>query len=146
MSDGGQRPRDYMVEVELASKTTKTPRHATLHAPKRVRLRVLSGLPPGGREECRDGPRPCPYVHCKHHLWLVLATDRLGHRLMRPAVSTVEPHSLTTCALDVAERERTARQIGELLGITERRVQQIVKAALDKLRANGVELRSVLEE
>ena len=25
---------------------------------------------PQTRAECVDGPRPCPYVSCKHHLYL----------------------------------------------------------------------------
>src|SRR5262245_7942442 len=25
---------------------------------------------PRNRSECRDGPRPCPWVACKHHLYL----------------------------------------------------------------------------
>lgn len=76
---------------------------------------------------------------------MVLGYDRQGHRLMKHATSTVEPHSPTTCSLDVSEQERTAREIGELMGITQRRVQQIVKGALAKLRANGVEVRTILE-
>ncbi len=27
------------------------------------------GLPPGGRAECRNGPRPCVYVRCGWHMW-----------------------------------------------------------------------------
>lgn len=58
----------------------------------RVHLRVIAepvdwmpkaGLPAGGRDECRTGERPCPYVRCKWHLWLVLSEDRPG-RPWRP--------------------------------------------------------------
>jgi hypothetical protein len=89
------------------------------------RLRVLNargelfepkpGLPPGGRDECKSGERPCPYVRCKYHLWLVEGRDRPGRRYaegvgQRPQ-TTLEPRWLEwptppCCALDVGDAVR----------------------------------------
>lgn len=134
-----------VLQPPVTTPPRKPRRSEALRVLKVTSFRARKGLPEGGRDACRDGPRPCPFVRCKFHLWMVLGYDRQGHRLMREATSTVEPHSATTCSLDVSEQERTAREIGEVMGITQRRVQQIVKAALEKLRAKGVEVRTIME-
>jgi hypothetical protein len=43
------------------------------------------GLPKGGRAECRTGPRFCPWVRCKWHLF----RDDAEHRAGRPGLSSV---------------------------------------------------------
>jgi hypothetical protein len=50
--------------------------------------------------------------------------------------------SLTSCALDVAERghQLTFGQLGELLGVTDERARVIARRAIAKLRAAGVDL------
>lgn len=95
----------------------------------------LPGVP-ASREHCRDAPRPCPFVRCEHHLWLVEGRDRRGRR---PAGGELGPElrapTMTSCALDVADRgERTIEDIAASLGVTPRRVQQIMRGALAKLR------------
>lgn len=99
----------------------------------------LPGVP-ASREECRNAPRPCPFVRCEHHLWLVEGRDRRGRR---PAGGELEPAlqapTRTTCALDVSEteEERSAEEVAELLGLSPRRVQQILRGAIAKLRSRG---------
>jgi len=110
------------------------------------------GLPAGGRDECRNGERPCPYVRCKFHLWREDPQPRAGRlrpgQTERPTtgVTTIEPRWLEyptppCCALDIAEmRERL--HPGELLGYgaiayainrSEDRPPRILKGALVKL-------------
>lgn len=55
-----------------ARKTHAWRRHARQPLPL---FEPREGLPEGGREECRNGERPCPYVRCEHHLWMRRADD-----------------------------------------------------------------------
>jgi hypothetical protein len=134
VSDGGNTPRRDVIDdvphvVAAKSRVRRSHRLAVL--PQEPR----EGLPPGGREECRTGPRPCPYVRCKHHLWMRVGEERQGSGNTSVG-STVEPVTWTTCALDVAESgPRSTREIAEWLGVSMRRVQQLIKAGIAKLAA-----------
>lgn len=78
---------------------------------------------PTTRAECIDGPRPCPHVTCRYHIW---PDAKKGTRLeaMRE-----------TCALDVADRGGvTLPELGEILGVTKARALQLEKAALAKVK------------
>jgi len=93
--------------------------------------RPRPGLPAGGRDECRNGPRPCEYIWCIHHLWLRVGADRNGRRRGESVPATVmEMHKLTTCALDVAERSMSTAQLAELFGVSRRAIQLTIKRAL----------------
>lgn len=107
---------------------------------------------PATRSECEDGPRPCPFTACRHHLW---AEDERPGRPWdgkRPP-PVVRQHSSETCALDVAHQQerRDSRGllprdvVGEHLGVTGERARQIEEAALEKLRSHGIDLERVLE-
>lgn len=89
---------------------------------------------PQTRGECADGPRPCPWVGCKHHLYLDVNEETGGIKLNFP---DLEPHEMTeTCSLDVAERDGvTLEQVGEILNLTRERIRQIEVRGLVKLRA-----------
>jgi hypothetical protein len=112
---------------------------------------VRKGLPPGGRAECRNGPRPCSFVHCKWHLWMIAGEDRRGYR-PRPGEhpsSTLEPRWLDdplppSCALDIAEsvkpgEELTYERLGEIFGLHPDVIGRIVRRALAKGRAGEPE-------
>jgi hypothetical protein len=78
---------------------------------------------PTTRGDCVDGPRPCPYVGCKHHLYLdVLKSGNLSYNF-----PDKEPHELEhSCALDVAEGgKRSTRNVGKILNISHGAVQLI---------------------
>ena len=89
---------------------------------------------PRVRGDCVDGPRPCPYVGCRYHLF----TDTLkggslrlqGNGTLKDLVAMSQ-----TCALDVAdEGSSTLDAIGLLMTVHRERIRQIEKAALRKLR------------
>ncbi len=92
---------------------------------------------PSTRADCIDAPRPCPYVGCRHHLYL-----DVGHRgSIKFNFPDLEPWELTwTCALDIADAgERPAFEtVGRLLNITRARAQQIeFDARCNVARANA---------
>ncbi|MFO0610206.1 MAG: hypothetical protein U0324_44005 [Polyangiales bacterium] len=116
---------------------------------ERVTRRELAELraadPPGDerfvmrpvtREECREGgingERPCPWVSCKHHLYLDVNERTGAVTLNRPGVEVWDLEE--TCALDVAERgEATHDEIASLLGITRGGAWMLERTALRKL-------------
>jgi hypothetical protein len=56
---------------------------------------------PRTRAECVDGARPCPFVGCRHHLFL----DVDDHGAIRLNFPDIAPDELgESCSLDIAER------------------------------------------
>jgi hypothetical protein len=87
---------------------------------------------PQKRSDCADGPRPCPYVSCKHHLYVDVHPVRGSIKLNFPDLEVQE--MVETCSLDVAERGGlTFEDVAELMNITWHRVQQIQQHALDQV-------------
>lgn len=106
---------------------------------------------PGGCNEAR----PCPFVSCRHHLYL--SVKETGSITLHHGPN-VEPWELAeTCALDVAERGRpnpdhgispdlghaTLEEVGAFVGITRERVRQIVEGGLAKIM-EGVDTATAL--
>lgn len=92
---------------------------------------------PRTRAECPEGP--CPWVSCKHHLYLDVSPVTGAIKINFP---NKEPGDLVdTCALAVAERGNgngvTLEEVGDLLNITRERVRQLESRALVKLRRNA---------
>lgn len=90
---------------------------------------------PRTRGECIDGPRPCPWVSCRYHLY-VDAQPSGTLKLNFPGVS---PDALDrlhdSCALDVADRgHSTLEVVAVALNLTRERVRQVEVSALRKLR------------
>ena len=87
------------------------------------------GAPPRTRGEC-PASGPCPWVLCRHHLYLDLEGGSL-----KLTWAGAELHELPeTCALDVAARGgATLEDIGACLGVTRERVRQIEEEAAQKV-------------
>ena len=85
------------------------------------------------RGECVDGPRPCPWVGCRHNLFLDVNDDG-GIRFRDP---TVEPDVVAeSCSLDVADRGGLGRrELSELLRLTPEWTRQLLSDGLEKLRS-----------
>lgn len=87
---------------------------------------------PRTRAECVSGPRPCPFVSCRHHLYLDV-TPAGSLKFNHPAKEVDELEE--TCALDVADRGGTSLQeIADLLNITRQGAQLIENVALRHAR------------
>lgn len=93
----------------------------------------LGHLRPKNRADCRTSDRPCPFVSCKHHLYLDVNPRTGSIKLNFPDLEVWE---LTeTCALDVAERGgMTLEEVGELMNLTRERIRQVEAVGLEKLR------------
>lgn len=98
---------------------------------------------PTNRTECRDGPRPCPWVGCRHHLYLDVSS-RGGIRMAFP---DREPHELTeSCSIDIADRgSATLEEVGAATNVTRERVRQIEDKIKKKLAIEAPHLREFLE-
>lgn len=102
-------------------------------------LRGFSYDRPVDRVQCVDGPRPCPYVSCKHHLYLDVNPDTGSIKLNFPELEVWEME--VSCALDVAERGGiTLEEVGDILNLTRERIRQVEVKGLQKLRETGTEI------
>lgn len=79
---------------------------------------------PQTRGECRGESRPCPWVACKHHLYLDINPGTGSIKLNFP---DLEPWELQqTCSLDVADRGGiTLEEVGTVTNLTRERIRQI---------------------
>ena len=88
---------------------------------------------PTNRSQCATGTRPCPYVACKHHLYLDVNPDTGSIKLNFPDIPVWEMEN--TCALDVADKGGvTLEEVGEILNLTRERIRQVEVMGLEKLR------------
>ena len=137
-SDGGTTP-----EVSKVRKHHKRSRSKTI-APRRLtkeELREAALLPvideadrPQSRADCAGGQRPCPWVSCKHHLFLDVNPETGSIKLNFPDKELTEMRE--TCALDVVDRGGiTLEEVGAILNLTRERIRQVEVRGLLKLRA-----------
>ncbi len=89
---------------------------------------------PAARAECAEGPRPCPYVSCKHHLFIDVSPRTGAIKLNFPDLEVWELGE--SCALDVADRGGTTLEdVGAIMNLTRERIRQVEVKALAKLEA-----------
>ena len=95
---------------------------------------------PTVRSECAEGMRPCPFVACKHHLYLDINPRTGSIKINFP---DLEPWELQhTCALDVADNGGlTLEEIGLITNLTRERVRQVEVRGLLTLRTRSNALR-----
>jgi len=87
---------------------------------------------PATRADCEDGPRPCPFVSCAHHLYLDVTTNG-SLKLNFPHLEVWEMSE--TCVLDVAARGGiTLEEVGIIFNLTRERIRQIEVSGLGHLR------------
>lgn len=89
---------------------------------------------PVTRSECAAGERPCPFVSCKHHLYLDVSARTGAIKLNFPDLEVWE--MVETCALDVADRGGTTlEEVGAIMNLTRERIRQVEVKGLAKLEA-----------
>jgi hypothetical protein len=89
---------------------------------------------PETRADCKDGERPCPFVSCKHHLYLDVSARTGAIKLNFPDLEVWE--MTETCALDIADRGgATLEEVGAIMNLTRERIRQVEVKGLAKLQA-----------
>lgn len=85
-----------------------------------------------GFEAALNTCRPCPWVSCRHNLYLEV-NQTTG--TMKKNFPDREPWELEeTCALDVAERGgMTLKEVGDILNLTRERIRQLELKAMEEL-------------
>lgn len=103
------------------------------------------------RSDCKDGPRPCTQVSCKHHTLVEIGSQRslkaVGLNRLRRGASAAEVEEWTeqaaeilvnmteTCTLDVADKGGVSGEyIGDVFQISREAVRLCTNNALTKLR------------
>jgi hypothetical protein len=102
---------------------------------------------PRVRSECADGPRPCPFVSCKYHLYIDVSARTGAIKLNFPDLEVWELGE--SCALDVADRGGTTLEdVGAIMNLTRERIRQVEVKALAKLEAlrDMMALRDYVDE
>jgi hypothetical protein len=140
-SEGGEPP-EISRKVRRRRRRTR-PRSKTIAMKRLTREELRVGaimyppvdVPrPSTREQCRsEEMRPCPWVACKHHLYLDINPETGSIKINFP---DLEPWELQhTCALDVAERGGiTLEEVGEIMNLTRERIRQVEVRGLLKLK------------
>lgn len=141
---GGTVPDDaFDVAVDMLTREQRRSRRkhavrATTISTKRMTKRELDvgrllypvepSERPATRGDCDQVERPCPFVSCRHHLFLDVSPRTGAIKLNFP---DLEPDELPeTCCLDVADRGgSTLEEVGQIVNLTRERIRQIeVKA------------------
>jgi hypothetical protein len=102
---------------------------------------------PQTRADCVNGERPCPFVSCKHHLYLDVSARTGAIKLNFPDLEVWE--MTETCALDVADRGGTTlEEVGAIMNLTRERIRQVEVKGLAKLQAlkDMMALRDYVDE
>lgn len=97
-------------------------------------LAQFSQVPrPRSRKECASGIRPCPFVSCRHHLYLDVNEEKGSLKLNFPDLEVWELPE--TCSLDVADRGgMTLEEVGEIMNLTRERIRQVEVRGLVELK------------
>jgi hypothetical protein len=87
---------------------------------------------PRQRTDCARIPRPCPFVSCRHHLYLDVSPRTGSIKLNFPDLEVEElKHS---CSLDVAEAGALgAEELGEVMNLTRERVRQLERHGMEAI-------------
>lgn len=96
-------------------------------------LKWLDEERPKTRAECVNGPRPCPWVMCRHHLYLEVNPKTGRIRLNFPSKEVWELDQ--TCSLDVADKgSNTLKDVGHVFRFSRERVRQLETLGLNALK------------
>jgi hypothetical protein len=95
-------------------------------------IHEIESMRPRSRADCANGPRPCMFISCKHHLYLDINPSTGSIKLNFPEREVWE--LAETCALDIADRGGiTLEEVGEVMNLTRERIRQLETRGLKKL-------------
>ena len=88
---------------------------------------------------------PCPFVSCKHHLYLDVNPRTGSIKLNFPGREVDELPA--TCALRVAQHGgRTLDAVAEVMALTRQRLSQLEDRILDKIRVTALDASEDLDD
>jgi hypothetical protein len=94
---------------------------------------MVGAQKPKTRAECVGIDRPCPFVSCKHHLYLDVSARTGAIKLNFPDLEVWEMNE--TCALDIADRGGTTlEEVGAIMNLTRERIRQVEVKGLARLQ------------
>lgn len=135
-------------KVRRRKRRRDRPRSRTIAMKRLTREEMRQGLMlmpfmefcrPQSRAQCENRDlRPCPFVSCKHHLFLDVNPETGSIKLNFPHLEVWDMDE--TCALDVAERGGiTLEEVGEIMNLTRERIRQVEVRGLLKLKMTAAE-------
>jgi hypothetical protein len=139
-----RRKHPLRKKTENLQRMSGTERHRlTLLVPQLTAEELA--MRPRTRGDCENGLRPCPWVGCRHHLYLDVA--KTGNLTLHFPDLEVE-QLVETCSLDIAEHGgETLEFCGEVATVTRERIRQLEVRALLRIKRRGREaLRDFLPE
>jgi hypothetical protein len=131
---GGERQRARTMSRKEMARDLRRRRLLGLVDPDEADvLREIESRRPRTRAGCANGPRPCLFVSCKHHLYLDVNPRTGSIKVNFPDKELWE--LAETCALDVADRGGiTLEEVGAIMNLTRERIRQVETRGLYKLR------------
>jgi DNA-directed RNA polymerase sigma subunit (sigma70/sigma32) len=130
---GRQRSRT-MSRKEIARELRRQRAFGLIDPELEAAIREIEARRPRSRADCANGPRPCMFISCKHHLYLDVNPATGSIKLNFPDKEVWELEE--TCALDVADRGGiTLEEVGTIMNLTRERIRQVETRGLIKLRA-----------
>lgn len=95
---------------------------------------------PKTRAGCYNMPRPCPFVTCRHHLYLNILGRRIFINQLVKGLPIEEALDKMpqTCSLDAAEKGgMTLQELADVFGLSRERLRQIQVAAQQRAAQIG---------
>ena len=130
----GRRRSKTMSRKEIARELRRQRALGLVDPELEAVIQEIEHTRPRSRSECANGPRPCMFISCKHHLYLDVNPDTGSIKLNFPDKEIWELDE--TCALDVADRGGiTLEEVGTIMNLTRERIRQVETRGLLKLRA-----------
>jgi hypothetical protein len=139
-----EEPTSLVTREQLRSRRKRDVRAHTISVKRMTKRELELGrmlypdvegvVKPTTREECGQGERPCPFVSCKHHLYLDVSARTGAIKLNFPDLEVWE--MTESCGLDVADRGGTTlEEVGAIMNLTRERIRQVEVTGLAKLEA-----------
>jgi hypothetical protein len=133
-ADGARQRSRTMSRKEIARDLRRQRATGVVDPELDAIVREMEAARPRSRAECANGPRPCPFISCKHHLYLDVNPATGSIKLNFPDKELWQLGE--TCALDVADRGGiTLEEVGSIMNLTRERIRQVETRGLLKLRA-----------